>query len=67
MDGPLSGPEALAHAAEDQHRTVLGICIGAATTRWLPRPAAVAAVLIFVIADARMSRARRSADEPNTT
>jgi hypothetical protein len=64
---PLSGPEALAHAAEDQHRTVLGICIGAATTRWLPLPTAVAAVLIFVTADAHMRRARRSTDEPNTT
>jgi hypothetical protein len=60
----LSGPEALAHAAEHEHRTVLGICLGASTTRWLPLPAAGAAVLIFVIADVRVHRARRSSEEP---
>ncbi len=61
----LSGAEALAHAAEHEHRTVLGICLGAATTRWLPLPAAGVAVLIFVIADVRVHRARRSTGEPD--
>jgi hypothetical protein len=63
----LSAAEALADAAEYEHRTVLGNCVGALTTRWLPLPAAGTAVLIFVIADRRMRRARRPTDEPSTS
>jgi hypothetical protein len=61
---PMSGGEALADAAEFEDGSVRGDCLGAATTRWLPLPAAGVFVLIFVVMAMHMRRMRRAAADP---
>jgi hypothetical protein len=51
--------EALVHAAEHEHRTVLGVCLGALTSRWLPLPALAIGLTIFGVASLRLRRRDR--------
>lgn len=60
-EGIATDPAAvLAEAADNENRTVLGVCIGAVTTRWLWVPALVLAVSFYVVADVALHRARRT-------
>ncbi|MDN5933076.1 MAG: hypothetical protein L0I24_18755, partial [Pseudonocardia sp.] len=52
----ITAAEALVHAAEHERRTVLGVCLGALTSRWLPLPALAIGLTIFGIAGWRLRR-----------
>lgn len=48
--------EALLQAADHEHQIVLGVCLGAVTSRWLWLPAAVIGTMIFIGAALRLRR-----------
>lgn len=56
---PTTVDDALAQAADEERRTVLGICLGALTSRWLWLPAAGFALLTYAVADLLTTRVRR--------
>lgn len=53
---PSTAVHALVQAAEHEHRTVLGVCLGAATSRWLWLPAVGIGLAIFAVAGWRLGR-----------
>ncbi len=55
---PTTAGDALVRAAEHQHDTVLGICLGAATSRWLWLPATVIGLTLFGAVAVRLRRTR---------
>jgi hypothetical protein len=61
-DGPAADgaavEDALARAAAEERRTVLGECLGALTSRWLWVPATVLAVAVFTATGLRRRAAR---------